>query len=64
MVSENLKAALTPMAKREARRAYYRQWRAKNPDKVKAYQERYWDKKGREYLQNIENSCNGEAHAE
>lgn len=58
MASENLKAAFAPVAKQEVRREYYRQWRAKNPDKVKSYQERYWAKKGREYMQNIENSCN------
>lgn len=29
----------------EARRAYKREWAAKNPDKVKAQQERYWQKK-------------------
>jgi hypothetical protein len=32
----------------EARRAqneYYRNWRKKNPDKVKAAQARYWQKK-------------------
>lgn len=28
-----------------ARRAYKREWAAKNPDKVKAQQERYWAKK-------------------
>ena len=29
----------------EARRAYKREWARKNPDKVKAAQERYWKKK-------------------
>ncbi len=28
-----------------ARREYKRQWAKKNPDKVKAQQERYWAKK-------------------
>ncbi len=28
-----------------ARRAYQREWAKKNPDKVKAAQERYWAKK-------------------
>ena len=27
---------------RQVRNAYYRAWRAKNPDKVKASNERYW----------------------
>ena len=30
---------------REARRKYYREWRAKNPDKQKAIMERFWRKK-------------------
>ena len=30
---------------REARRAYKREWNRKNKDKVKAAQERYWDRK-------------------
>ena len=29
---------------KEARNEYYRQWRAKNPDKVAAAQQRYWQK--------------------
>lgn len=29
----------------EARRAYRRQWAKEHPDKVKAWQERYWAKK-------------------
>ena len=33
-----------------ARREYKRQWRAKNPDKVKAANERYWTKKGAELI--------------
>lgn len=32
----------------DARRAYYKQWRANNKDKVKAYNERYWAKKAAE----------------
>lgn len=32
----------------EARRAYQRKWRKEHPDNVKAIQERYWLKKGRE----------------
>jgi DnaJ-domain-containing protein 1 len=30
---------------RAAKRAYMREWRKKNPDKVKANNERYWTKK-------------------
>lgn len=40
-------------AKREARREYQRRWRQNNPDKVKAIQERYWEKKGREFLESL-----------
>lgn len=29
----------------EARRAYKREWAKKNPEKIKAQQERYWQKK-------------------
>lgn len=29
----------------EARRAYYRAWRAANKDKVRQYNERYWQRK-------------------
>lgn len=32
----------------EARRAYQRAWRKKNPDRVKAIQARYWEKKAEE----------------
>ena len=30
---------------REARRTYKREWNRKNPDKVKAAQARYWERK-------------------
>lgn len=33
---------------REARNAYYREWRKKNPEKLKQYQEKYWMKKAQE----------------
>ena len=32
----------------EARRAYQREWRRKNKDKVKAQNERYWQRKARQ----------------
>lgn len=47
--------SLADMAKREARRQYQRNWRKNNPDKVKAQRDRYWEKKGREYLENLSN---------
>jgi hypothetical protein len=32
----------------EARRAYYREWAKKNPEKLRANQKRFWEKKARE----------------
>lgn len=32
----------------KARKAYKREWAKKNPEKVKAYQEKYWNKKAAE----------------
>lgn len=37
--------AETDNAAVEARRAYKREWARRNPDKVKAAQQRYWEKK-------------------
>ena len=34
----------------EARKAYQREWRRKNPDKVRAINERYWQKKATKIL--------------
>lgn len=48
---EVMKNQLTDEAK-EARRAYRRQWNAKNKDKVKAAQARYWNKKALQMQQN------------
>lgn len=36
---------------RAAIRAYKREWAKKNPDKVKAQQERYWEKKAQQVKQ-------------
>lgn len=36
----------SPYYAARARREYHRQWRAKNPDKVKAAQQRYWARRG------------------
>lgn len=38
----------TQELKREARREYMREWRKKNPEKLRAAQERYWMKKASE----------------
>ena len=43
----------TAAAAREARREYQRRWRASNPDKVRAANQRYWEKKGQEFLQSL-----------
>ena len=50
----------------EARRAYQREWRRKNRDKVKAWNERYWQKKadqqavqGESEGQNVADSVEG-----
>lgn len=33
---------------KEARRAYKREWNRRNPDKVKAAQARYWERKAQQ----------------
>lgn len=41
-------------------REYQRQWRKANPDKVREQNRRYWERKGlqlAETLQNLANSC-------
>jgi cell division protein ZapA (FtsZ GTPase activity inhibitor) len=38
---------------REAYNAYMREWRAKNKDKVKAAQERCWNKKSQEIREGV-----------
>lgn len=58
--SRNTTAPLSEQAK-EARRAYQKAWRQKNPDRVKAIQQRHWEKKGREMLN--ENEEKEENHA-
>ena len=40
----------------QARREYQRQWRAKNPDKVRANNRRYWEKKAQEYRESLKSS--------
>ena len=36
---------------KEMKRAYHREWSKKNPEKVKAYIDRYWLKKARQQMQ-------------
>ena len=44
----------------EARRAYQREWRRKNPDKVKAQTNRYWERKATA-SKAVEGKADGEA---
>ena len=44
---------MTPEAKKAAAR-YARNWRRKNPEKVKATRERYWQKKAAQYSESVE----------
>ena len=46
---------MTDKAK-EARRAYKRKWAKENPDKIRAQQERYWNKKA-EQAEQAENDA-------
>ena len=46
MRNDEQNQAIAELAKREAKRQYQREWRRNNPDKVKANQQRYWEKKG------------------
>lgn len=39
----------------QARREYAKKWREANPDKVKAAQKRYWEKKAKDLQQEKEN---------
>ena len=50
-------------AAREARRAYKRAWNAKNRDKVKASQERYWERKAKQAQDNADAQKAGERQA-
>jgi len=38
--------------KKEYQREYMKEWRKANKDKLKTYQDRYWEKKAREMLDN------------
>lgn len=39
---------------KEAKNAYMREWRKKNPDKEKAIHQRYWEKKAKQQKNNQE----------
>ena len=44
------KKELEELAK-EARRKYIREWRRKHPDKVREWNQRYWERKGMKMLE-------------
>lgn len=50
MRNDEQNQAIVELAKREAQRKYQREWRKNNPDKVKANQQRYWEKKGKKII--------------
>lgn len=43
---------------REARREYDRQWRKKNPEKVKAKNRRFWERKALEMMEQRKDGSN------
>jgi hypothetical protein len=51
-MNESRNTATAPLSEqaKEARRAYQKKWRKNNPDKVKAIQQRHWEKKARETM--------------
>lgn len=46
------------MDARKAMNEYKREWRKKNPDKVKAAQARYWEKRAKQLQEVKENEAN------
>lgn len=49
-------------AARAAERAYKKEWRAKNPEKVKAARARFWEKRATELQKEQEAKANANAH--
>ena len=45
LVAKNRQEQATREAARQARNAYAREWRARNPDKVRQYNKSYWERK-------------------
>jgi hypothetical protein len=48
-------------AAREARRLYLREWRTRNPEKVKAYNHKYWIRRSKKASEVKLNEKNGVA---
>lgn len=51
---------LLDKAAAEARREYFREWRRKNSDKVKQYNENYWRKRAAAEAEAKENTASSE----
>ena len=51
-------------AAREAQRAYMREWRKKNPERVREKNQRYWERKAKQIQENVGHANGGEADAE
>lgn len=49
-IKGDVKMTLSPEA-REARNRYLREWRKKNPNKVKEHQANYWERQAEKYEQ-------------
>ncbi len=41
----------------QARREYYKKWRAKNKERVREYNRRFWEKKAGEHTKNAEKAA-------
>lgn len=50
-------------AAREARRLYLREWRARNPEKVKAYNHKYWLRRSKKTEVNLNGKTTGTSPA-
>lgn len=46
----------------KAKREYMRKWRAENQDKVKAHQQRFWERKAAEMAKKEDDSNGGNEH--
>lgn len=47
---------------REAKRDYYRAWRARNREKIKAYNARYWEKQAEKRKERKQDDTRNEKH--
>ena len=50
-------------AAREAQRAYMREWRKKNPERVRQKNQRYWERKAKQMQENEWRKDGGGANA-